>query len=338
MESPDQLFNSNFYNSGKWNDTTWLGIQTLKVPTDLWIYQELITAIRPSLIVECGTYRGGSALFLASICDLINWGQVATIDLVEYPDRPQHPRITYIMGSTIAAQTVATVRDMLSGESICMVILDSDHSRDHVLAEMQLYGPLVSEGCYLIVEDTNVNGHPVLPEFGPGPMEAVEEFLQIHPEFEVDLSCERFGLTFNPRGYLRRRLYNLGCDTAAREPNRQTQVQLDERTKWVVAAAKQVRERDKIIRDLQKQVGEQTNWALATAEQVRERDDMIRDLQKQLDEQTNWALASAEHVRQRDDMIRGLQKQLDEQTNWALVTAEQVRQRDDIIRGLQRNE
>jgi cephalosporin hydroxylase len=86
-----------------------------------------------------------------------------------------------------------------------MVILDSDHAMAHVRAELELYAPMVTAGCYLIVEDTNVNGHPVYPLHGPGPMEALGEFLPRHPEFEVDAECEKFMLTFNPRGYLLRR-------------------------------------------------------------------------------------------------------------------------------------
>jgi cephalosporin hydroxylase len=85
------------------------------------------------------------------------------------------------------------------------VILDSDHERDHVLNELRLYAPLVSAGSYLIVEDSNVNGHPVVSDFGPGPAEAVEQFLAETEEFEVDRSREKFFLTFNPSGYLRKR-------------------------------------------------------------------------------------------------------------------------------------
>ena len=84
------------------------------------------------------------------------------------------------------------------------MILDSDHSRDHVLAEMRLYADLVPVGGYLLVQDTNINGHPVHPDFGPGPMEAVEEFLATNDEFEVDRARERMMFTFHPRGYLRR--------------------------------------------------------------------------------------------------------------------------------------
>jgi len=85
-----------------------------------------------------------------------------------------------------------------------MVILDSDHSAAHVGAELDAYRGLVSPGCYLIVEDTNVNGHPVVPDHGPGPMEAADAFLAGAPEFVADRERERFMLTLNPRGYLRR--------------------------------------------------------------------------------------------------------------------------------------
>jgi cephalosporin hydroxylase len=87
-----------------------------------------------------------------------------------------------------------------------MVILDSDHAMQHVLDELAIYGELVSPGNYLVIEDTNVNGHPVRPDFGPGPGEAVERFLADNEQFEVDTEREKFLMTFNPGGYLRRRL------------------------------------------------------------------------------------------------------------------------------------
>ena len=84
------------------------------------------------------------------------------------------------------------------------MILDSDHSYDHVLAELHAYSPIVTPGSYLIVEDTNINAHPVYEEFGPGPMEAVQDFLKERDDFEVDHSREKLLLTFNPHGWLRR--------------------------------------------------------------------------------------------------------------------------------------
>ena len=85
-----------------------------------------------------------------------------------------------------------------------MVILDSDHTCEHVLSELRLYSDLVTPGSYLVVEDTNVNGHPVDPSFEPGPHEAVELLLPDHPDFTPDTECEKFFLTFNPGGYLLR--------------------------------------------------------------------------------------------------------------------------------------
>jgi len=85
-----------------------------------------------------------------------------------------------------------------------IVILDSDHSKDHVLKELKLYSPLVSINSYIIVEDTNLNGHPIEPNFGPGPYEAVQEFLKQNNDFIVDKDRERLPVTFFPSGYLKR--------------------------------------------------------------------------------------------------------------------------------------
>jgi cephalosporin hydroxylase len=85
-----------------------------------------------------------------------------------------------------------------------LAILDSDHTKKHVMDEIGVYAPMVTPGSYLIVEDTNMNGHPVAEEFGPGPMEAVEEFIKGTNDFEIDKSREKFYLTFNPSGYLKR--------------------------------------------------------------------------------------------------------------------------------------
>jgi cephalosporin hydroxylase len=200
-------FHRLFYASGKqtWSNTQWLGVAAQKCAFDLWIYQEILHELRPEVIVECGTANGGSALFLASICDLLGLGEVITVDIVDQPGRPSHDRITYLKGSSTEPETVERVKQLVASRAPVVVILDSDHSRDHVLNELRLYAPLVSAGSYLIVEDSNVNGHPVVPDFGPGPAEAVTRFLAETDEFEIDRSREKFFLTFNPSGYLRRR-------------------------------------------------------------------------------------------------------------------------------------
>lgn len=199
-----QLFYYSGQTGGTWSDTHYMGVRLLKCPTDLWAYQEIVFETRPELIVEAGTAYGGSALYFAHLYDRLGVGRVLSVDIDPKPDLPRHERIAYLTGSSTSAEVVERVQREAEGKRT-MVVLDSDHSAAHVLKEMRLYSPLVSPGCYLIVEDTNINGHPSLPEHGPGPLEAVREFLKSDRHFEIDRSREKFLLTFNPSGYLRRR-------------------------------------------------------------------------------------------------------------------------------------
>ena len=198
-------FHRVYYDTAVWKDTYWLGVRTQKCPLDLWIYQEILFEQRPDLIIETGTAHGGSALYLASVCDLLGRGEIVTVDIHPIDGRPAHDRITYLTGSSTAPDVVAEIERLAEGREHVLVILDSDHARDHVLDELRIYSRFVSPGGYVIVEDTNVNGHPVFPEHGPGPMEAVEAFLAETEELEVDSTREKFFLTFNPRGFLRKR-------------------------------------------------------------------------------------------------------------------------------------
>lgn len=199
-------FHIQYYNSHQqtWANTKWLGIPAQKCPFDLWTYQEILYELRPDIIIECGTAEGGSTLFLASICDLINHGSVITIDVLPPEGKPAHNRVTYLHGSSVSVEIVEKVKSMIGSSDKVMVILDSDHSKQHVLCEIETYGPLVSLNHYLIVEDTNINGNPVLPSFGAGPMEAVKEYLNKNSDFVSDRDRENHYLTFNPNGYLRR--------------------------------------------------------------------------------------------------------------------------------------
>ena len=211
--SPDQRdvvdqFHRFYYtagvNNGTWQNTFWCGRQILKCPLDLWIYQEILWQVRPRLIIETGTFAGASAAYLASICDLIGDGRIISVDLDAKSDLPEHNRVRYLSGSSTAPEVVRAIEQEANGVTPVLVILDSDHRYAHVAKEIAAYAPLVSRDSYLIVEDTNVNGNPVLPEFGPGPLEAVEEFLSQNGSFERDHTREKFLMTFNRSGYLKR--------------------------------------------------------------------------------------------------------------------------------------
>ncbi len=185
-------------------NTFWLGVQAQKCPLDLWIYQEIIFETRPDIIIETGTASGGSALFLATIFNLIGKGEVVSIDIEDKENRPEDPRIKYLLGSSTSEEIVRKVQALISGKDRIMVVLDSDHHKDHVLKELQIYSKFVTRENYLVVEDTNINGYPVRPKFGAGPMEAVKEFLRMNDDFVIDRSREKFYLTFNPDGYLKK--------------------------------------------------------------------------------------------------------------------------------------
>ena len=187
-----------------WANAKWLGVRTLKCPLDLWVYQELIHETKPDLIVETGTFDGGSAYFFASLLDLIGRGRVLTVDIEDKPGRPTHQRIEYLRGGSTDPAVVERVKSSIRPGERVMVVLDSDHSRDHVLAEMRAYWDLVTPGCYLVVEDGNIHGNPV-PIYDQGdPAAAIETFMSDNDEFIVDRSRERFLVTFFPGGWLRR--------------------------------------------------------------------------------------------------------------------------------------
>ena len=186
-------------------DTWWRGARVIKCPLDLWIYQELIFELEPDLIIETGTMYGGSAFYFASLLDLLGKGEVVTIDKNLREGRPANPRITYLTGSSTAEEMVHEARRRAEDKGVVMALLDSNHKARHVLEELRIYHKLVTPGSYLVVEDTNINGHPVEASFGPGPMEALERFLEENDDFEVDRRREKFLLTFNPHGWLRKK-------------------------------------------------------------------------------------------------------------------------------------
>ncbi len=196
-----RLYHDNWWAPAVRN-TYWFGTPLLKCPLDLWIYQEILHETKPDVIVETGTWQGGSAGFFASLFDLMGHGRVITIDIKSF-DPPQRERVAYLVGSSTSDEIIRQVKDSVQDGEKVMVVLDSDHSKEHVLNELRLYSELVTPGCYLVVEDTHLNGRPV--QFGDGdPAAAVEEFLASNSDFEADRSREKFGVSWNRGGWLKR--------------------------------------------------------------------------------------------------------------------------------------
>lgn len=172
-----------------WGGTSYFGYKMWKCPLDMHLYQEIIYQVRPALVIETGTAFGGSALYYAHLMDQLGSGRVVSVDLKPVErNYPRHPRITYMGGKSSTdprvVKGVAALVEWTGGP--VMVILDSDHSLFHVRAELNNYAQFVTPSSYLVVEDTNVNGHPVYPSHGPGPFEAMQEWLPKHPEFSID--------------------------------------------------------------------------------------------------------------------------------------------------------
>ena len=191
-----------------WEKTKWLGVSMFKLPFDAFIIQELIYRIKPDYVIETGTGKGGSAVFYASILELIGKGTVITIDIdpsfnLNNIQNNLRSRIIQITGDSVSHQVLTKVEAFAAGEE-SLVLLDSWHAFDHVLKELELYSQFVSVGSSLIAEDTHIN-NPVPWEYEDGgPMEAVKKFLSTRDDFIVDKDCEKYGMTFNPDGWLRR--------------------------------------------------------------------------------------------------------------------------------------
>ena len=200
-------FHKHYENSRIWENNHWLGSGCWKLPFDAFIIQEILYDIRPEWIIETGTGRGGSALFYASICELLGEGKVITIDIEDNCDNNNQfhweDRITYLHGSSTNPIIYKDVKYLCKGKKN-MVILDSWHSYEHVCKELEMYESFVPVDSYIIVEDTHVNGHPVPWPHGKGPYEAVDWFLSTRDNWQREYWTEKHLMTFNPGGFLRR--------------------------------------------------------------------------------------------------------------------------------------
>jgi cephalosporin hydroxylase len=183
-----------------------MGLTALKNPLDAWIYQEILHEIRPDVVVEIGGAAGGGTLYLAHLLDILGSGLVVSVDLDRTNFAAEHERIVTVTGHSSAPETLASVRAHCAGKRV-VVIHDADHRKDQVLEDLLAYSPFVSVGSYLIVEDGIVDlfrPHEVLGVAYDGPLAATQEFLRRNPNFEVDRTRERYIMTYNPRGFLRR--------------------------------------------------------------------------------------------------------------------------------------
>lgn len=213
---------------------SWMGRPIIQYPQDMVAMQELIWSIKPDLIIETGIAHGGSLILSASMmaqldmCEAIEAGvsfnpkesrrKVLGIDIdirdhnrVAIETHPMASRIQMIQGSSIASEIIEQVKQVASGYKRILVCLDSNHTHEHVLAELEAYAPLTSVGSYCVVFDTIVEDLPdeMFPNrpWGPGdnPKTAVWEYLKTHPEFQIDKNIEnKLLITVAPSGYLKR--------------------------------------------------------------------------------------------------------------------------------------
>lgn len=192
--------------TGNFAHTTWVGQPIWQNVLDLWTIQETISEIKPALLIETGTNRGGSALFYAHLMDLLGTGKIVTVDIVKLHEL-EHPRVEFLIGSSTDDEIVARVGELAAeADGPVMVILDGLHDRDHVAAELELYAPLVTPGSLLLSQDGIIDELGMFSDSRPGPLPANRAFLERHPEFEYDSERnERFLLTHHPLGWLRRR-------------------------------------------------------------------------------------------------------------------------------------
>lgn len=199
-----RLYHHWYYNSQKWAETTWGGVRCLKSPSDMWNYQEIISQLRPSVLVEFGTCKGGSAKFFSSLlCSLGYPFGILSVDIADCGLSIPNVELM-VMSSTDerVASRIEALRSTFPGPMFA--ILDSDHSRDHVFAELCSLRTLTRPGDYVVVEDSNINGHPVYPSFGPGPFEAIRDYFKRFPDdYQHDKQREnKFGFTFATNGFL----------------------------------------------------------------------------------------------------------------------------------------
>ncbi len=198
---------------------SWMGRPIIQYPQDMIAMQEIIWDLKPDLIIETGIAHGGSLIFYASLLELIGNGEVLGIDIdirehnkIEIENHPMFKRIKMIQGSSVSQETVDKVAEVAKDKNKVLVLLDSNHTHEHVLQELKLYSPFVTKGSYLVCFDTIVEDLPndYLPgrAWGQGdnPKTAVWAFLESNPDFEIDSNIDnKLLISVGPQGYLKRK-------------------------------------------------------------------------------------------------------------------------------------
>jgi cephalosporin hydroxylase len=198
---------------------SWMGRPIIQYPQDIIAMQEIIWKIQPDLIIETGIAHGGSIIYYASILELIGKGEVLGIDIdirahnkAEIEKHQMFKRIKMIQGSSISNEILEQVKEIAKDKKTIMVLLDSNHTHEHVLAELEMYAPFVTKGSYLVVFDTIVEKLPnyYLPNrpwgIGDNPMTAVDAFLKANKDFEIDEEIDnKLLISVAPKGYLKRK-------------------------------------------------------------------------------------------------------------------------------------
>lgn len=185
-------------------ESTYFGIPCQRNPMDFWIYQEIICALKPDVIIEIGNLRGGSTLSLAHLCDHLGQGRVLAVDVnhaLVYQEARNHPRITWVTGD--ACGVFDEIAAMCGGAATVLVIEDSSHEYRNTLNILEKYSRLVTVGSYLIVEDS-ICHHGLDEGPDPGPYEAITAFMEHNPRFSIERDKESLLITWNPKGYLKR--------------------------------------------------------------------------------------------------------------------------------------
>lgn len=198
-------------------EVDWFGVPIIQTPQDMILMQELIFKLKPDFIIDVGIAHGGSSIFYSSLFELLGKGKVIGVDIdIRKHNRdvieahPLFKRIELVEGSSVSPEIINKIREKIPAGSKVLVCLDSNHTKDHVLKELNLYEKFVGEGSYMVVFDTFTSK---MAELGAcdksyinnGPREAITEFLKQNPDFEIDKEYNKLFISYSKDGYLKRK-------------------------------------------------------------------------------------------------------------------------------------